>query len=155
MRSELHLTRVMVKYLEQFMVPTNLSRQVWSKRVLWQTWAVLCPEVIIKDSELWPLPSHYRIHVVFTQGYVVTKWTWKFRVITPRMSGNLRINALSMSVICHHHPCMSSMDEVSPFMDDIHQWHFHPWMWFLHPWMTSADGTFIHYGLVIHHILLK
>jgi len=52
--------------------------------------------------------------------------------------------APSMSVICHLHPWMQSIDEVSPSIDDIREWHFHPWMKFLHPWMTSTDYTFIH-----------
>ena len=30
------------------------------------------------------------------------------------------------------------MEESS--MDDIHRWHFHPWMTFLHLWMTSMDN---------------
>ena len=34
---------------------------------------------------------------------------------------------------------MSSMDEFSPSMYDIHGWHFHPWMRFFHTWMTSTD----------------
>ena len=51
---------------------------------------------------------------------------------------SMTTHALSMSaiLIC---TCMSSMDEVSPSMDDIHRWHFHPWMRFLHPWTTSTD----------------
>ena len=32
-----------------------------------------------------------------------------------------QITALSMSVTCHPHLWMSSMDELSPFMDDIHR----------------------------------
>ena len=56
-----------------------------------------------------------------------------------------------MSVIYHLHPWMSSMDEVSPSMGDIHRWYFCPWMTFLHPWMTSTNNTFIHgWDLLIH-----
>ena len=32
-----------------------------------------------------------------------------------------KLNAPSMSVICHPHPWMSFMDKVSPSMDDIHR----------------------------------
>ena len=36
--------------------------------------------------------------------------------------------------------CVHVRPPFSSSMDDIHQWHFHPWMTFLHPWMTSMDG---------------
>ena len=54
---------------------------------------------------------------------------------------NANTFAASMSVICYLHLWMSSMD-------DIHGWHFcpwvtflHPWMIFLYPWMTSKHDT--------------
>ena len=64
---------------------------------------------------------------------------------------SLFIFAPSLSIICHPHPWMSSMDKVSPSMDDIHRWHFYPWMRFFHQWMTSIDDTSIHvWDLLIH-----
>ena len=51
--------------------------------------------------------------------------------------------ALSMSFICHL--WISSMDEVSQSMNDIHRsiqgWHFHPWMGFVHPCMKLSFLT--------------
>ena len=73
-------------------------------------------------------------------------------VLEKVFSENLsNLKALSMSVICHLLPWMSSMDEVSSLLDVIHSWHFHSWMRFLHPLMISTDDTFIHgWNLLIH-----
>ena len=38
--------------------------------------------------------------------------------------------APSMSIICCLHLWMSFMNDISVSMDDIHGWHFHPWMEF-------------------------
>ena len=74
----------------------------------------------------------------------------------------LEINALSMSVICHPHLWMSSMDLIHwlhfhPWMMFLHPWdinafHVHPWMRFLHSWdIKPMDATFIHgWDLFIH-----
>ena len=53
-----------------------------------------------------------------------------------------------MSVICHPHPWMSSMDEVSPSTDVIHWWHFHPWRGFLKN--LTDDNSIYGWANLIH-----
>ena len=46
---------------------------------------------------------------------------------------------------------MTSTDDTSLSMDDIHGWHFHPWMRFLHPWMEFLSVRI--YGKIVCIIL--
>ena len=49
----------------------------------------------------------------------------------------------SVVFIHRFHPWMASTDDISPSMDDIQDWHFHPWMRFLHLWMGSLFFIFL------------
>ena len=77
----------------------------------------------------------YKIMVLNWQENISSECALIFTTFDTSMTLWSVSSAPSKSVICHLHPSMSSIDEVFPFMNDIHGWHFHPWIRFAHPWI--------------------